>query len=579
MEVKHFERDMGILPLNPENLRACPQTGLFEEFVEINGVKRAFYTYLNPELVYNRRSLILVPDGKRSVLEYLENSFWLHFARRENIFLHILAPENNDWALDGSDALYMNMVYLQTHSRRYYVTMRDNTYAVGIGTGAVVAQQSAMSITEEWAGLATFGEMDWSASYAITNIPRVERLSRPRTVDDGKKCPLPVWMFWSADSGDNAKVCGYWKTQNNADSERFSNAFADEIYFPSRVCKKGQTEEEPIAQVRVTNDFHGNVNEDVFHTVWNYISLAYRHRCFNGGVLRYAIDPGAYGLEKHTIQFEGYTRIWYEYIPEAVKKRGTPAPLVLAMHGRNGCADMFVSLSGMTRVAEERNFIAVFPEAAAYQQHPGGPRNVLHWCGCNDGEPNNDVDFIRRVIQNVESRYAIDTERVYACGQSSGGMMASELACKAPELFAAVACWSAIWNPDIVRPLPQKIAPTVPYLFLFGDKDRLCSDLENGELEYHAAANVAAFLRQLMKLYNLDTVPLTYQVGEISYYVYLNPEKIPLLTVGVVKNMPHGNYPQESWISYDAFMARYRKNTNGELFYMESRVKQAKNTE
>lgn len=79
-----------------------------------------------------------------------------------------------------------------------------------------------------------------------------------------------------------------------------------------------------------------------------------------------------------------------------------------------------------------------------------------------------------------------------------------------------------------------------------------------------------------MKLYNLDTVPLTYQVGEISYYVYLNPEKIPLLTVGVVKNMPHGNFPRESWISYDAFMARYRKNTNGELFYMESRVKQAK---
>ena len=41
--------------------------------------------------------------------------------------------------------------------------------------------------------------------------------------------------------------------------------------------------------------------------------------------------------------------------------------------------------------------------------------------------------------------------------------------------------------------------------------------------------------------------------GEISYYVYLNQKKTPMLTVGTVKEMSHANYPQESWTTYDGF--------------------------
>lgn len=568
MEVKHFPEDMGSIAVNPQAVRSCLVSGLFEEHVEVNGVRRRFFTYLKPGLAYNQRCLILVPDDGEPVLDYLERSFWLDFAKRENIFLHVLVPEEGGWRTDGSDALYMNRVYLQAHSRSRYVTSRDNTYAVGLGAGAVIAQQSAMNIPNEWAGLATFGEMNWQAMRDISRIPQVEQLSRPRKLSDPGRCQLPVWMSWRENSGDNAKVCDYWKAQNNADPERFSNETADEIYFPVRVCKKSQIDEEQIAQVRVTNGFTGEVTQARFDAVWGYIKLAYRHRCFGGGTLRYAIDPQAYGLEKHSMVLDGYTRIWYEYVPESVQKNGSPVPLVLTMHGRNGSAEMFVCVSGMTRVAEERNFIAVFPEAAGYQQNPLGPKNILHWCGCNDGKPNNDVEFIRRLLEDVQSRHCVDPGRVYACGQSSGGMMASELASKMPDTFAAVATWSAIRNHELNTPLPDSGKSVVPYMFLFGDRDRLCCDRQNGELEYHASAFTADFLKRLIARYRLDETPLSFRAGEIQYYVYFNSKRVPLLVVGVIENMPHGNYPRESWISYDTFLAKFSKDAQGNLYYM-----------
>ena len=92
-------------------------------------------------------------------------------------------------------------------------------------------------------------------------------------------------------------------------------------------------------------------------------------------------------------------------------------------HGRGGTAETFFDLSCVSTVAEERHFIAVVPEAGVYQQKPNGLRNVLLWCGIYQDTPVDDVKFIRELVADVESRHSVDKSRVYAMGQSSGGMM------------------------------------------------------------------------------------------------------------------------------------------------------------
>ena len=75
-----------------------------------------------------------------------------------------------------------------------------------------------------------------------------------------------------------------------------------------------------------------------------------------------------------------------------------------------------------------------------------------------------------------------------------------------------------------------------------------------------------------MKLYGLNEQPLRYTCGEISYYVYQNAKRVPMLIVGIVKDMTHANYPRESWIAYDEFLCKFSKREDGTLLYMGEEI-------
>ncbi len=566
-DIQRFPAELRDCKVDLAHPTHCLFSGLFQEEAEIGGKMRNFYTYLTPGLAYDQPCLVIVSPDDRPAPEFIGNGYWEAFAQREKVFLHFLEPEGK-WNWDGSDADYMNEVYVRIHSRKYYVTMQDNVYALGFGRGAVVAQQAAMKMTTEWSGLATFGEMDASAMRNANVVMRREPQGRTELVIQGEKAALPVWMFWEKDTQEGLAVRDYWKKHNKAEEERYSNQDADEIYFPSEICRTSTINEEKAAQVRITHGLCGDPTETQLNRVWDFLKRVRRHRCFGSKAMRLFRDPIKYGAALHTMESGGLTRQWYEYVPEKVQKEGKEVPLVIAMHGRGGSAQSFMDLSNMNLVAEERGFIALFPEAGIHSQRPGGVPNVSIWDGSYLGKPIDDTSFLLAMIEDVKKRYPIDAGRIYACGQSSGGMMSSALALRASRVFAAVAPWSAILDPAQEWVLPEKLRPEIPYLFLFGDHDWLCAARENGELEYHAEKNIAEFLRYLMKVYDLNPVPQSYSCGEITYYIYRNSKSTPMLTVGTVKDMGHANYPGESWITYDLFFSRFSRREDGMLLYM-----------
>ena len=131
-------------------------------------------------------------------------------------------------------------------------------YGMGFGKGATVAQQAVMKMTSEWSGLATFGNLEKEALLNASRTQGSQDMGKVELSVSASKAQLPVWMLWTENSGINADVCGYWKKQNDAAEEAFSNAYADEIYFPLIVYKKSSVNEEKIAQVRITNHFFGD---------------------------------------------------------------------------------------------------------------------------------------------------------------------------------------------------------------------------------------------------------------------------------------------------------------------------------
>ncbi len=40
-----------------------------------------------------------------------------------------------------------------------------------------------------------------------------------------------------------------------------------------------------------------------------------------------------------------------------------------------------------------------------------------------------------------------------------------------------------------------------------------------------------------------------------------------MLTVGIVRDMAHANFPEESWISWDALFSQFRRGKDGQLYY------------
>lgn len=45
-----------------------------------------------------------------------------------------------------------------------------------------------------------------------------------------------------------------------------------------------------------------------------------------------------------------------------------------------------------------------------------------------------------------------------------------------------------------------------------------------------------------------------------------------MLTLGLVDDMPHANYAEESRIAYDDFLCRFKKDAEGNRYYMGKKL-------
>jgi polyhydroxybutyrate depolymerase len=132
------------------------------------------------------------------------------------------------------------------------------------------------------------------------------------------------------------------------------------------------------------------------------------------------------------------SRSYIMYIPASVD-RTQAAPLVVALHGGTGNAQIMVASSGFDQVADDNGFIIAYPNGAGHLED-----KLLTWNGgacCGYAQRNNvdDVGFIRVMIADIQTVAAIDPKQIYATGMSNGAIMSYRLACEAADLFAAIA--------------------------------------------------------------------------------------------------------------------------------------------
>jgi polyhydroxybutyrate depolymerase len=115
-----------------------------------------------------------------------------------------------------------------------------------------------------------------------------------------------------------------------------------------------------------------------------------------------------------------------------------PLPVVFVLHGFGVDADLQETfVFRFTRRIEEDRFLLVLPNGT---QNPEGQRfwNATYACCDGYGSGVDDVGYLMGLLDELESSYAIDSERVYFTGHSNGGFMSFRMACEHPGRIAAI---------------------------------------------------------------------------------------------------------------------------------------------
>lgn len=134
---------------------------------------------------------------------------------------------------------------------------------------------------------------------------------------------------------------------------------------------------------------------------------------------------------------------------------GSPVPVLLAYPGYQQTA------------SEMQKFAALddMPAVVVYMQGVQDAWEGAPYAVTSDGE---DLQFTRDMLAALNSTYNIDRSRIYATGMSNGGGFAAKLACRMPDVFAAVASVSAAYYPGTGG---DCVTPSTSFLDIHGVQD------------------------------------------------------------------------------------------------------------
>jgi polyhydroxybutyrate depolymerase len=140
--------------------------------------------------------------------------------------------------------------------------------------------------------------------------------------------------------------------------------------------------------------------------------------------------------EARTLIFDTLERTYLIYVPPSYDPQ-TPVPLLLMLHGRDGDGSRISALTGFNKLADEKNFIVLYPDGIDNQW------NYVKDVPGYSSMTQDDTGFLLELLDEVMGQYNIDKNRIYVSGFSNGGFMTQRLACDAPERFAAFASVAA----------------------------------------------------------------------------------------------------------------------------------------
>lgn len=182
-----------------------------------------------------------------------------------------------------------------------------------------------------------------------------------------------------------------------------------------------------------------------------------------------------YGKIRVTTQIDGDDREYFVHVPKSYTGN-QDVPVVFMLHGTSGKGEEFYEKSGWREVGESQNLITVFPSSWRYCIISQGETSTTtkwntapdaEWTFCTGQTPRNDLKFLRTIIDELSSKYKVDSKRIYLVGFSNGGQMAAKCTIELSDKLAAVVQSAGTFYLDTVYIPKRKLA----VLYQVGDED------------------------------------------------------------------------------------------------------------
>jgi len=166
------------------------------------------------------------------------------------------------------------------------------------------------------------------------------------------------------------------------------------------------------------------------------------------------------------LNHNGLNREYLVHLPQGYDN-SYGLPVVFNLHGYGGYAMGHMDYADMRTLADQENFMLVYPQGSCLD-------GVPHWNSFFSGPDNKsdaeDIDFFSELIDEISNNYNVDSDRIYFCGYSNGGMMSYALACALSDRVAAIGSISGTmldW-PEVCAPLHP-----IPVIIFHGTNDQI----------------------------------------------------------------------------------------------------------